>query len=121
MTAPAYVAPAAEDAEAMLGLIGSMDLLISMRLHTIIFAARERVPVVGCVYDPKVEAFLKQLDMPSCGTPEALDVERAVRVAEELLARRTEAKEELDARISAMEQEAGKIGTWLLEELGIRS
>ena len=38
-----------------MGMIGVMDFVMSMRLHTLIFAARQRVPLVGFVYDPKIE------------------------------------------------------------------
>ena len=38
-----------------------MSLVISMRLHTLIFASGQGVPVVGIVYDPKVSGFLDYL------------------------------------------------------------
>lgn len=40
-----------------LGLVGSMDMLIGMRLHSLIFAAASHVPALGISYDPKVRAF----------------------------------------------------------------
>ncbi len=42
-------------------IISKMDLLIGMRLHSIIFAAKMKVPVVGLIYDPKVENFLGRI------------------------------------------------------------
>lgn len=48
--------------ENLLGIIKKMDLIISMRLHTLIYAASQVTPMIGIVYDPKVEGFLKELE-----------------------------------------------------------
>ncbi len=44
--------------ELTLGVLSRMRAVISMRLHGLIFAAGQGVPLVGIVYDPKVSAFL---------------------------------------------------------------
>ena len=61
----------------MMGAISLMDTVVSTRLHSTIFAAHEQVPVLGIVYDPKVEACLKAIGMPSAGNYESFDAERA--------------------------------------------
>lgn len=43
------------------GIVGQMDMMIGMRLHSIIFAAATNVPMVGLVYDPKVKGFLDMI------------------------------------------------------------
>jgi len=48
--------------ENILSIIKKMDLIISMRLHTLIYAASQATPMIGIVYDPKVEGFLKELE-----------------------------------------------------------
>ena len=90
MHEPSHIAKTPGDPASMLSIISQMDTLISMRLHTIIFAANVNVPVVGCVYDPKVEAFLHMLDMPSCGTPTAMDAEKTYQITVDLLDRQPE-------------------------------
>ncbi len=47
--------------ELTLGLMSRMQAVISMRLHGLIFAAGQGVPLVGVVYDPKVSAFLSYM------------------------------------------------------------
>ncbi|MBI3947288.1 MAG: polysaccharide pyruvyl transferase CsaB [Armatimonadetes bacterium] len=42
-------------------LFGRMDLVVGVRLHALIFAAVQGVPLVGISYDPKVEGFLRSL------------------------------------------------------------
>ena len=45
----------------MIGLFRRMDIVISMRLHALVFAAGQGVPLLGIVYDPKVDGFLEYL------------------------------------------------------------
>lgn len=45
-----------------IGVLGRMEIAVSMRLHGLIFAAGQGTPVVGVSYDPKVTAFLRCID-----------------------------------------------------------
>jgi len=62
----------------MLALIGSVDLLVGMRLHALLFAAAQGVPIVPLAYDPKVRALVSELGEPappeieSVGAPDLL-------------------------------------------------
>jgi polysaccharide pyruvyl transferase CsaB len=47
----------------MLAEVGRCDLLIGMRLHSLIYAASQQVPMLGISYDPKIDQFLNRLDM----------------------------------------------------------
>ena len=58
---PHLVLSAGTNGAEILALVRRMSLVISMRLHTLIFASGQGVPVVGIVYDPKVSGFLDYL------------------------------------------------------------
>ncbi len=44
--------------------VGRMSLVLSMRLHGLIFALQGGVPAAGISYDPKVDAFCKDAGLP---------------------------------------------------------
>ena len=58
---PHLVLSAGTNGAEILALVRRMSLVISMRLHTLIFASGQGVPMVGIVYDPKVSGFLDYL------------------------------------------------------------
>lgn len=56
--------------------IGQMSLVLSMRLHGLVFALRDGAPAAGVSYDPKVSAFCGEAGLPCAAledsTPEKL-------------------------------------------------
>ena len=49
-----------------IGLMSRMGAVVSMRLHGLVFAAGQGVPLVGISYDPKVRAFLSYIGQEPC-------------------------------------------------------
>ena len=63
------------------GLISRMEAVVSMRLHALIFAASQSVPVVGISYDPKVRAFLDYVGQDdNCVSFEEAELSRLCRM-----------------------------------------
>ena len=61
VSCPCHVITAPHDGHLIVGMMGKMEAVVSMRLHALIFAAGLGVPLVGVVYDPKVSGFLDYL------------------------------------------------------------
>ncbi|HHY39274.1 MAG TPA: polysaccharide pyruvyl transferase CsaB [Clostridia bacterium] len=64
MKVPAPVANDLEDPRDVMALLGGVDLVVGMRLHSLIFAVCSGVPAMGISYDPKVERLLEELELP---------------------------------------------------------
>lgn len=60
----------------MLREVSRCDVVLGMRLHSLIYAANRRVPLLGISYDPKIDHFLKRLGCEPVGRSEALDPDR---------------------------------------------
>ena len=65
MTAPHYFLDDAGGAGTIIGVLARTEAAVSMRLHALIFAAGQGIPLVGAVYDPKVSAFLRYIGQES--------------------------------------------------------
>lgn len=76
MESDSYVIEYGNRENQLMGVTGSARFMISMRLHTLIFAANMGVPTLGLVYDHKVSEYLSILGMPSAGSVEHLDEDK---------------------------------------------
>ena len=119
MSAPSYVLETPGKPETMMGVIGLCNLVFSMRLHTVIFAAKQRVPVMGLVYDPKVASYLDLLHMPAVGTPETFRADDALRTFTDLADHQAEYAARLDVIARNLEQAAQENDRQLAALLGL--
>lgn len=66
----------------ILGLVENSEFVLSMRLHTIIYAARAAVPCIGIVYDPKVKAMMDIINQDLYVKAEEADAAKLIRFGE---------------------------------------
>ena len=96
MKAPYHILDDWAEPELLIGLLGHMDVVVSMRLHGLIFSSLSGVPLVGVAYDPKIGSFLKYLEAGTCielGDVNEEALNNAVKHAVELLPQREKLQE----------------------------
>jgi polysaccharide pyruvyl transferase WcaK-like protein len=64
MKNPAHLVEKIYPVNVLMGLLGRMDMIIGMRLHSLIFSAAHGIPSLGICYDPKVSSVMELLDLP---------------------------------------------------------
>lgn len=87
VSCPCHVFSAPKDGDLIVGLMTKMRLVISMRLHALIFAAGQGIPLVGVVYDPKVSGFLDYLKQNCYVNLDEATKESLLQLAEQALER----------------------------------
>ncbi len=87
MDAPAVVLEDEYRTEEILSIVGNTDVLISIRLHALIFAGVSGVPSIGISYDPKIERFLDSIGEKPAGNLEEVTAEKIFSAAVEKIER----------------------------------
>lgn len=89
-----------------MGVIKKLDLIVAMRLHSLIYAATQSVPMVGLVYDPKVEGILNSLGMNYMSNVEDLDYNELIDNIDYVWNHKEELREELNKQDEALKNKA---------------
>jgi polysaccharide pyruvyl transferase CsaB len=75
MKHPSYTIKKQYKPDELIGIIGCMNLIIAMRLHTLIYASINSIPMIGLVYDPKVVGYLEYVKQFSAGDVSSIKAE----------------------------------------------
>ncbi|WP_028550986.1 polysaccharide pyruvyl transferase CsaB [Paenibacillus sp. UNC451MF] len=92
----------------MLAEVSRCNLLIGMRLHSLIYAASQEVPMLGISYDPKIDQFMKRLQMPVVATTKSIQPDRVAEEGLRLLEQRSSWREDKKGLIYNLKNEAQK-------------
>lgn len=92
----------------MLAEVASCQVLLGMRLHSLIYAASQFVPMVGLSYDPKIDQFLNRLDMKSASSTREPHAEELAQETLRLLADSGSWKRDKGQAIERLKIEAGR-------------
>ncbi len=83
---PKVVLPVMEDSDLACALMKDMKLVVSMRLHALIFATGQKIPVAGIVYDPKVKGYMDYLGQKNYIDLEKISTESLCRCIDNAMA-----------------------------------
>ncbi|WP_017691954.1 polysaccharide pyruvyl transferase CsaB [Paenibacillus sp. PAMC 26794] len=106
------------DPQLMLEEVSKCDLVIGMRLHSLIYAASQYVPPVGISYDPKIDQFLLRLDSEPAGNTDTLDGDKLAKTVVGLLDQRSQWLKEHEEGITQLKQEARVPAQQIINYLG---
>ena len=87
-------------------LISLMHMVLGMRLHALVFSAVAAVPMVGLVYDPKIQGFLDCIHQPSAGDVRLLEYENLEKLAGQVWENREEISRQLAAEMPELKEKA---------------
>ncbi len=79
----------------MFSVLSESELIIGMRLHSLIYATTLEIPVMALVYDPKISAFMESLSQPDWIDVENITLEHAKEVIDTIVEGREERKVKL--------------------------
>ena len=86
MKKPAILVEDENKAMNLVSIISCADLLIGMRLHSLIYAAITNTPVIGIVYDPKVRFFIEMMEQEDGGLIEDISFDKITELADLVMA-----------------------------------
>ncbi|MBM7624158.1 polysaccharide pyruvyl transferase CsaB [Sporohalobacter salinus] len=86
------------------GLFEKCDLVVGVRLHSLIFAAVNHIPLVGISYDPKVDNLLHRLNLTPAGRVKDLSASELYNQILDVWQNQNQAEENLRKKVSKMRQ-----------------
>ncbi len=112
-----YVIKEKYNVEEIMGIIREFEIIIAMRLHSLIYAANQEIPMIGLSYDPKVDGILKSLGMDSICNVEEFTLRDLINNVDNVMINRESLKEKLRAQDIELKRKALSNVTMALELL----
>ncbi len=104
----AYVIRKKHRVDEVLGITSRMEVMVGMRLHSLVFAASQCVPMVGLVYEPKVNSFLKYIgqENTSAGSVKNIEFEKLKDLVESIWNSREQISGEIGEAVERLKKKA---------------
>ncbi len=92
----------------LLAVISRARICIGMRLHTLIYAASQGVPIIGLVYDPKINGFMDYINQKMYISAEDADSAALRHMTDECMENYARIKGMIDDRVLYLRKKASE-------------
>ena len=92
--------------EELIGIMGRMELVIAMRLHTLIYSSITATPMIGLIYDPKIKGYLDYIGQNAAGSVDSISDEMINIRADEIMQDYSGKKSRLENTMKIMKEKA---------------
>lgn len=89
----------------VLGLIGHSEFVIGMRLHTLIYAAKCKTPVIGISYDPKIDSIMEYMNQKYNASVDNVTKELICRYIDDI----TDNADEISSSLAEVSEKSAKL------------
>jgi polysaccharide pyruvyl transferase WcaK-like protein len=96
--------------------MGEMTLVLSMRLHALLYAALKDVPMIGFSYSHKVRYYMKELDQPYIEDVTDFETEEVKEILNEIFDHYEDIRENIHHKVTEMRLKADQ-NKLLLEKI----
>ena len=119
MSAKSSIIDVRLDVYDMISAVSALDLCIGMRLHSLIYATTNMVPLIGIEYDPKIKSFMDYAGQKMCLSAKSLKSDEGRRFIDNCINNYDEIQEQLRQCCDELYKKAienGKIAVELYEK-----
>ncbi|MFW5749602.1 MAG: polysaccharide pyruvyl transferase CsaB [Halanaerobium sp.] len=117
LEAEAELRDLSSDPEAALSAFSQLDLFVGVRLHSLIFALLNQIPLLALSYDPKIEGLMAELDYLPLIKLKDLKADQAAEKLEAIFAERYSLRKKIKEFIKLKKAEAEDFAELVLEEV----
>lgn len=114
MKNPAYIINRELSVPEMFSVLSEAEVVIGMRLHSLIYATTLGIPAIALVYDPKISAFMESMNQPDCVNVENFSFDGAKDVLNNVIIGREERKEQLKKTNAVLREVADENGDYAI-------
>ena len=101
----------------MFSVLSEAEILIGMRLHSLIYATTLAIPALPICYDPKISAFMESLNQPDRVDVESFDYSKAQRLLCSIISEKEKRREDLRKTNAILRATAEKNAEFAIELL----
>lgn len=101
----------------MFSVLSEAQIIIGMRLHSLIYATTLEIPAMALVYDPKVSAFMESLNQPDCVNVESFQFCDAKKVLDRIINEKDLRKDKLHNTNKVLKKTAEENATYAIKLL----